>query len=83
VTTLKARRLDGFPNGSSASTGKACHQLSPDALSPADALANVLQEHERETKLQKRQANGKDAEGDVAKSLRPQGSASSSDHPRL
>ena len=25
--------------------------VSPDALSPADALANVLQEHERETKL--------------------------------
>lgn len=25
--------------------------LSPNALSPADALANVLQEHERETKL--------------------------------
>jgi hypothetical protein len=25
--------------------------VSPNALSPADALANVLQEHERETKL--------------------------------
>ena len=30
---------------------KPATSVSPDALSPADALANVLQEHARETKL--------------------------------
>jgi hypothetical protein len=59
--------------------------VSPGALSPAHALANVLQEHERETKLSLARSARRMAKDAEQATLRespyvPQGSAGSVDH---
>lgn len=52
ATTLETRRLDGCPIAiAQRALAKPCHQRVTKCPAPADALGNVLQQHEHETEL--------------------------------